>query len=61
MSNGWTDQRNRTIINFLIFCPQGTIFLKSVDAYDRVKDGLDSLFNKNHEYAIINGMGARDL
>jgi hypothetical protein len=39
MSDGWTDQRNRTIINFLIFCPQGTMFLKSVDASDRVKDG----------------------
>ena len=39
MSDGWTDQRNRTIINFLIFCPQGTMFLKSVDASDKVKDG----------------------
>eukprot|EP00253_Pinus_taeda_P022909 PITA_22909 len=39
MSDGWTDQRNRTIINFLIFYPQRTMFLKSVDASDRVKDG----------------------
>ena len=39
MSDGWTDQRNRTIINFLVFCPQGTMFLKSVDASDKVKDG----------------------
>eukprot|EP00253_Pinus_taeda_P033448 PITA_33448 len=39
MSNGWTDQRNHTILNFLIFCPQGTMFLKSVDASDKVKDG----------------------
>jgi len=38
MSDGWTDQRNCAIINFLIFCPQGTMFLKSVDASDRVKD-----------------------
>jgi len=38
MSNGWTDQKNLTIISFLIFCPQGTRFLKSVDASDRVKD-----------------------
>lgn len=39
MSDGWTDQRNRTIINFLTFCTQGTMFLKSIDASDKVKDG----------------------
>eukprot|EP00253_Pinus_taeda_P028843 PITA_28843 len=39
MSDGWTNQRNRTIINFLVFCPHGTMFLKSVDASDKVKDG----------------------
>ena len=38
MSDGWSDGKNRTIINFLVPCPQGTMFLKSVDAFDRVKD-----------------------
>eukprot|EP00253_Pinus_taeda_P027527 PITA_27527 len=38
MLGEWIDQRNHTIINFLIFCPQGTVFPKSVDASDRVKD-----------------------
>jgi hypothetical protein len=38
MSDGWSDGKNRTIINFLVSCPQGTIFLRSVDASDRVKD-----------------------
>lgn len=38
MSDGWTDIMNRTIVNFLVSCPQGTMFLKSVDASDRVKD-----------------------
>jgi len=37
MSDGWTDQRNRTLINFLVSCPKGTMFLKSVDASDQVK------------------------
>ena len=37
MSDGWNDQRNRTIIKFLIFFPQGTMFLKLVDASDRMK------------------------
>eukprot|EP00253_Pinus_taeda_P012087 PITA_12087 len=39
MSDGWTDQRNRTIINFLVFFPRGTMFLKSVDASNKVQDG----------------------
>ena len=38
MSDGWSDTRNRTIINFPVSCPQGTMFLKSIDAFDRVKD-----------------------
>jgi len=38
MSDGWTDQRGRTIINFVVACPQGTMFLKSVDASSHVKN-----------------------
>ena len=26
MSDGWTDGKNRTIINFLVSCPQVTMF-----------------------------------
>eukprot|EP00253_Pinus_taeda_P032254 PITA_32254 len=37
MSDGWTDQRNRTLIDFLVSCPAGTMLLKSVDASDKVK------------------------
>ena len=35
--DGWTDQRNRTIINFLVAFPKGTMLLKSVDASSHVK------------------------
>jgi hypothetical protein len=38
MYDGWIDQKSRTILNFLIACPKGTMFLKSVDASDQVKD-----------------------
>eukprot|EP00253_Pinus_taeda_P008053 PITA_08053 len=38
MSDGWTDGKNRTIINFLVSCSQGTMFLKSIGASDKVKD-----------------------
>ncbi|XP_031095221.1 uncharacterized protein LOC115999514 [Ipomoea triloba] len=32
MSDGWTDRRNRHLINFLVNSPEGTFFLESVDA-----------------------------
>ena len=32
MSDGWTDQKGRTLLNFLVSCPKGTMFMKSVDA-----------------------------
>ena len=44
MSDGWTDAKNRTIINFLVSCPQGTLFLRSRDASDQVIDA-NLLFN----------------
>jgi hypothetical protein len=38
MSDGWTDQKGRTLLNFLVNCPKGTMFVKSVDASTHVKD-----------------------
>jgi len=38
MSDGWTDQKGRTLINFLVSCPKGTMFIKSVDASAQFKD-----------------------
>ncbi|RVW15607.1 hypothetical protein CK203_077679 [Vitis vinifera] len=38
MGDGWTDNRQRTLINFLVYCPEGISFVKSVDASDIVKD-----------------------
>uniref|UniRef100_A0A151UIM8 DUF659 domain-containing protein n=1 Tax=Cajanus cajan TaxID=3821 RepID=A0A151UIM8_CAJCA len=32
MIDGWTDKKRRTIINFLVNSPKGTLFLKSIDA-----------------------------
>ncbi|XP_038698665.1 uncharacterized protein LOC119996190 [Tripterygium wilfordii] len=39
MSDGWIDQNNRNLINFLVYCPKRTIFLKSVDASEASKTG----------------------
>ena len=32
MYDGWTDGKGRTLINFLVHCPRGTMFIKIVDA-----------------------------
>ena len=37
MTDGWTDQKRRTLINFLVYCPKGTIFLKIMDVSDVLK------------------------
>ena len=37
MSNAWTDQKQRCIINFLVNSQAGTMFLKFVDGFDFVK------------------------
>ncbi|KAL0325294.1 UNVERIFIED_CONTAM: hypothetical protein Sradi_5098700 [Sesamum radiatum] len=52
MGDGWTDNSDRTLINFLIYCPRGTIFWKSVDASDVVKDAqaLFKLFQEVIEW-----------
>ncbi|XLU30656.1 hypothetical protein S245_066722, partial [Arachis hypogaea] len=44
MTNGWTDQRQQILINFLVYCPTGTSFVKTVDASDVIKT-TNALFN----------------
>ena len=34
MSNGWTDKKRRSICNFLVNSPKGTVFLYSLDTSD---------------------------
>ena len=38
MSDGWINQNGRTLINFLVNCTKGTMFMKSVDASSHIKD-----------------------
>ena len=37
MSDGWTDGKGRTLIKFVVHCPKGTMFIKSIDASTYVK------------------------
>ncbi|PKA46753.1 hypothetical protein AXF42_Ash015647 [Apostasia shenzhenica] len=36
MRDGWKDSRSKALINFLVYCPKGVSFIKSVDASDFV-------------------------
>lgn len=38
MPEEWGDGNNCIIIKFIVSFPQGTMFLKLVDAFDKVKD-----------------------
>ncbi|XP_025640666.1 uncharacterized protein [Arachis hypogaea] len=52
MADGWTDQRQRTLINFLVYCSKGLCFVKSVDASSMVKNAshLCTLFSEVIEW-----------
>ncbi|XP_010659190.2 uncharacterized protein LOC100241297 [Vitis vinifera] len=52
MGDGWTDNRQRTLINFLVYCLEGISFVKFVDASDIVKDAtnLFQLFDEVIEW-----------
>ncbi|XP_024006640.1 uncharacterized protein LOC112083140 [Eutrema salsugineum] len=44
MGDGWKDARQRPLINFLVYCPKGITFLKSVDASD-IYESAENLCN----------------
>ncbi|XP_062212864.1 uncharacterized protein LOC133913667 isoform X2 [Phragmites australis] len=43
LADEWTTDKGRTLINFSVYCPEGTMFLKSVDATGIVASS-DALF-----------------
>ncbi|XP_072094164.1 uncharacterized protein [Arachis hypogaea] len=47
MADGWIDQRQQNLINFLVYCPTSMSFVNSVDASNMVKttDTLFTLFS----------------
>ena len=38
MSDGWTEPTRLSIINFMVYSKGSTVFLKSVDAFNNIKD-----------------------
>ena len=39
MSDGWTDIKERSLVNFLVNYSRGTMFMKPIDASSMVKTG----------------------
>ncbi|XP_026451192.1 uncharacterized protein LOC113351419 [Papaver somniferum] len=58
MSDGWTDGKKRHLINFLVNCPKGSVFLKSVDASDRTNDAD---FIRELVKEVINDVGKENV
>ena len=52
MSDGWTNRKGRTLVNFLVNCSKGTMFMESINASSMIKTGekmfelLDKLVKK---------------
>ncbi|KAL6534805.1 hypothetical protein OROGR_013480 [Orobanche gracilis] len=59
ISDGWTDQKQRALMNFLVNSPAGTFFIKSVDVSDSIKNGelifkyLDEVIDEVGEDNVI--------
>ncbi|KDP27070.1 hypothetical protein JCGZ_22067 [Jatropha curcas] len=54
----WVDGFDRTVINFFVYCPKGTVFLKSVDASDVTKsaEALLSIFD-----SVVQEVGPKNV
>ncbi|XP_052624907.1 uncharacterized protein LOC111917478 [Lactuca sativa] len=58
MSDGWRDVSQRHLINFLVYCPKGISFLKSVDASD-IESNATNLCNLFAE--IVEMVGEKNV
>ena len=54
MADGWTDRSKRTLINFLIYCLKGIVFLRFVDASYASKT-IEMLFKLFKEMVLYVG------
>lgn len=59
MSDGWTDKKRRSICNFLVNSPKGTVFLTSIDTSDfsktadKVCEMLDAIVEKVRQENVV--------
>ncbi|XP_077247296.1 uncharacterized protein LOC143887072 [Tasmannia lanceolata] len=58
MSDGWTSPTRQSIINFMVYCDGKTVFLKSIEASDVVKDYK---FIYKHMVDVIKKVGKENV
>ena len=58
MTDGWTDRRRRTLINFLVNSPKGSVFLKSIDA-SRISKTAEKIFHMIDE--VVEEVGEENV
>ncbi|KAJ6838024.1 uncharacterized protein M6B38_322285 [Iris pallida] len=58
MADEWSTETGRTLINFLVYCPEGTVFLRSVDA-SHVVASPDALYELLKH--VVEEVGARNV
>ena len=48
MSDGWTNRKERILVNFLVNCSKGTMFMQSIDVSSMIKmrEKMFELLNK---------------
>jgi hypothetical protein len=57
MVDRWMDRTSRTVINFFVYCPKGTMFLKSVDASEITSpEALLNLFD-----GVVQEVGQKNI
>lgn len=54
----WVSDKGRTVVNFLVYCPEGMTFLRSVDISD-IMDSPDSLYELLKE--VVEEVGIRNV
>ncbi|KAK3228588.1 hypothetical protein Dsin_000469 [Dipteronia sinensis] len=54
----WMDRTGRTVISFFVYCPKGTVFLKSVDASD-ITNSAEALLNLFE--SIVQEVGPKNI
>ncbi|KAJ8775002.1 hypothetical protein K2173_020006 [Erythroxylum novogranatense] len=58
MCDGWTNRRQELIINFLVYCFNGSMFLKSIDASSMIRNA-DNFFRIFDE--VVNEVGVENI
>lgn len=40
MCDGWKDKKERSLLNFLVNCPKGSMFIRSIDTFSYAKNAV---------------------